>query len=134
MEIFKSSLPANSGRASSFLRKGDSLRWTAYSNECLCILETQQEAPSDALLVRIVRLRLICEKVIEAHWSGAVNLGDQSARPPAIFYLKSLESQIQDFKSKIPLELANNSKWSPEIQYCLVFLCRFADAWQQKPC
>jgi len=116
----RSSLRADSFRSSSFLRKGESLRWTAYSNECLRVLETQKETASDMLLVQLVKLRLISEKLIDAPWSGAVTHGDQSVRPPAMFYLKSLESQIQDFKSKIPNELADNSKWLPENQYCLI--------------
>ncbi|KAE9370271.1 hypothetical protein N431DRAFT_559479 [Stipitochalara longipes BDJ] len=97
-----------SSLSSSHLRKGDALRWTAYSNECLRVIETQKEADSDVLLVQLVKLRLILEKVTDAPWSGAVTQGDQSARPPAMFYLKSLESQIRDFKSKIPSELADN--------------------------
>lgn len=97
-------------RSTAYLRKGDTLRWTAYSNECLRVIETQQEFASDALLVQLVKLRLISEKVIDAHWLGSVTDVDNSIRPPDIFYLKSLESQLYNFKSSIPSELANNSK------------------------
>jgi hypothetical protein len=100
----------DSGRSSSFLRKGETLRWTAYSNECLRVLETQKEFPSDVLLVQLVKLRLISEKMIDAPWSGAMIQADHSTTPPAMFYLKSLEAQIQDFKSNIPTEVAGNSR------------------------
>jgi hypothetical protein len=116
---------ANGARSSSFLRKGETLRWTTYSNECLHILETQKECASDILLVQLVKLRLISERVTDAHGSGQV---DHSIRPPAIFYLKSLEAQLQDFKSNIPHELADNSKWSIELSCTGSIIC-FKDSY-----
>lgn len=101
---------ANSGRSSSLLRKGDSLRWTAYSNECLHVIETQKEFASDVLLVQLVKLRLISERVIDTPWSGVMNQEDHFIRPPAMVYLKSFEAQLHDFKSNIPSEFADNSE------------------------
>jgi hypothetical protein len=101
---------ANIGRSSSFLRKGDTLRWTAYSDECLRLIETQKEFASDALLVQLVKVRLISEKARDASWSSALAEVDHFMRPPAMFYVKSLEAQIHDFKSNIPSELTDNSK------------------------
>jgi hypothetical protein len=100
---------ANGGRSSSFLRKGDTLRWTTYSNECLRVLETQKEFASDLLLVQLVQLRLISERVTDAPWSVAVTQVGHSIRPPTMFYLKSLQAQLHDFKSIIPQELSDNS-------------------------
>lgn len=108
---FSTSLvPANEGRSFALSRKGDTLRWTAYSNECLRVIETQKEVASDTLLVQQVKLRLISEKVANAPWSSAMIQVDDSTNPPATFYLRSLGAQLHAFKSSIPAELADNSK------------------------
>jgi hypothetical protein len=69
------------------------------------VIETEKEVASDMLLVQLVKLRLISERVTE--WSVAQ---DNVLRPPAMFYVKSLQVQLNDFKSNIPTEFANNSK------------------------
>jgi hypothetical protein len=107
-----STSPANFHRPCSILRKGSSLRWTSYSNECLQVLETQKEFESDALLVQLVKLRLIFERVNELHWSSSSNENNIPMKAPAEFYLRSLETSLQDLKSKIPRELLNNGKSS----------------------
>lgn len=106
------SSPANSRRSSSFLQKGDTLRWTAYSNECLRVIETQKEFASDVLLAHLVKLRLISERVIDTPWTGAIMEGDRGMILPVVFYLKSLESQLRDFKSTISSTLADNGESS----------------------
>lgn len=111
--IHLQSLRANIGSTSSALRKGGTLRWTAYSDECLRVIETEKEFASDLLLVQLVKLRLISERVVNAPLAGSTVEVDSKYNfrgPPAMFYLKSLESQLQDFKSNIPPELTDNSK------------------------
>ena len=99
---------ANNDRPS-FARKGETLRWTAYCNECLAVLEEAKEFPSDLLLVRLVQSRLIIEKVNEVSW-GSPNEGEYVAIPSAMAYLRSLQAQLRALKAMIPLELADNSK------------------------
>jgi hypothetical protein len=76
------------------------------------VIEKQKESPSDIILVHIVKLHQISGKVSDAFpsWLGALAEEDSFIRPPAIFYLKSLEAQLHDFKSKIPPELKENSR------------------------
>ena len=73
------------------------------------MLEEQKEVASDGLLVQLVRLRLIAGKAIDLPWSGAAE-GDHFTRLSAMLYLKSLQAELQSFKSSIPSELASNSK------------------------
>ena len=73
------------------------------------MLEEQKEVASDELLVLLVKLRLITEKVVDLPWSGAAE-GDHLTSPSAMFYLKSLQAQLQRFRSSIPSELSSNSK------------------------
>jgi len=96
-------------RSCSTLRKGSTLPWTAYSNECLQVIEAEKEFESDTLLVQLVKLRLISERVNEMPWLSPV-AENTPMRAPAPIYLKSLEAQLQDFKSNIPSELSDNSK------------------------
>ena len=74
------------------------------------MIETQKEFASDVLLVQLVKLRLISEKVVDAPWSGAMVESNSFIRIPAMVYLKSLETQLHDFKSHIPRELVDNGK------------------------
>ncbi|KIN05469.1 hypothetical protein OIDMADRAFT_153650 [Oidiodendron maius Zn] len=94
--------------SSSFLQKGDTLRWTAYSNECLRVIERQKEFASDELLAHLVKLRLISERMVDTPCTGAIMEGDCGMTLPVVFYLKSLESQLRDFKSTISSALADN--------------------------
>jgi hypothetical protein len=73
-------------------------------------VEKEREFASDVLLVQMIKLRLICEKASHAPWSGFGAEINSIAGTPSILYIKSLESQLQDFKSNVPIELANNSK------------------------
>lgn len=77
------------------------------------MIDNEKEFPSDALLVQLVKLYLITEKVMKAPWSG--NFAEEGcvAGPSAVFYLRSLESQLHDFKSSMPEELRENSEYSP---------------------
>ncbi|KAL8907092.1 MAG: hypothetical protein Q9171_005997 [Xanthocarpia ochracea] len=82
----------------SFARKGQSLAWTAYCTECLVVIEQQKEYASDELLTRLVRSRLIAERVVDIPWPSMVDDGHLT-RPSAKLYLKSLQAQLRTLKS-----------------------------------
>ncbi|MCJ1378824.1 hypothetical protein MMC17_001923 [Xylographa soralifera] len=91
----------------SFARRGESLRWTAYCDECVLVLEQEKEFPSDELLIQLVKLRLINEKVVGFPHSGAPE-GGGSTRLSAILYLKSLQAQLRTFKSSFLTDLTDD--------------------------
>ena len=93
-----------------YFQKSDGLRWTAYSAECLRLIEETRELESDILFVQIVKSRLVFEKVMLAPWHDAIPDADHLIRTPTMFYLSALERLLQDFKSNIPLELQDNGK------------------------
>jgi hypothetical protein len=86
------------------------MQWTAYLTECLRVLEEEKEFESDALLVQLVKLRRISESVNSLSWSSTITEPDITIKAPATFYLRTLESQLQDFRNNIPSELATNRK------------------------
>ncbi|KAL5319887.1 hypothetical protein ACEPPN_012945 [Leptodophora sp. 'Broadleaf-Isolate-01'] len=84
------------------LAKGNPLLWTAHSEHCLRMLEHEKEFDSDALLVQLVKLRLLSTRINDGF--GAEGM----VTAPVSFYLKSFEGQLQNLKDNIPPELSNN--------------------------
>ena len=98
------------------------MRWTRYLDECLRFLEEKKEYPTDALLVSLVRVQLICNKGGALTWNGL--FGDAEMRIPADFYVRTLKSQLDDLERSIPGELKSNSVFSslppyPDISFNL---------------
>ncbi|KAK4937644.1 hypothetical protein LTR10_021790 [Elasticomyces elasticus] len=89
--------------------RGSAMRWTAYLNECLRMLETEKEFDSDATLVQLVKLRLISDRTRDLPGPSADGEVDLAAKVPTDFYLKSLEAHLRDFKSSIPSDLSNKT-------------------------
>ncbi|KAI1618975.1 hypothetical protein EDD37DRAFT_624261 [Exophiala viscosa] len=89
--------------------RGSVMRWTAYLNECLRILETENELDSDAALVQLVKLRLISDRTRDMAGPSADADVDLAAKLPTDFYLKSLEAHLRSFKSSIPDGLSNRA-------------------------
>ena len=79
-------------------------------DECITVLAEGKEYPSDEFLVQMVKLQLIVEKVGQAPWHDGLGDANGSARAPWIFYLKALQSQLQDPQVKIPTELDKSGK------------------------
>ena len=102
-------------RVSSYFQRVDALRWTPYLDECITVLAENREYPSDALLVQLVKLQLIVEKVGHAPWHDGRGDTTGSARAPSIFYLKSLQAHLRDFKVNIPPEYQKNGKAMSQI-------------------
>lgn len=88
---------------SAFLHKMDGLRWTPHLEESLKILQERQECPNDEMLVQQVRLQLISEKVAHGTWDGSTKI-------PLSFYVKALQSQVQEVIGKLPARLQCNGK------------------------
>ena len=95
-------------RLSFYFQRLDALRWTQYLEDCIAVLAEKKEYPSDTLLIQMVKLQLIMEKVGQCPWHEAHEEFTDFARAPAIFYLKALQVQLQDFKTEIPPEIQKN--------------------------
>ena len=74
----------------------------------MTVLAEEKEQPSDALLIDLVRLRLIVEKVGRAPWNEGQNDSTSSTKAPSAFYLKALQAQLQDFRTKVCPEIQDN--------------------------
>ncbi|OKL64224.1 hypothetical protein UA08_01025 [Talaromyces atroroseus] len=89
---------------SSSLRKGQSLRWTSYFDDCLRVLQDTKENESDETLVQIVKLRQVSDKVVDYSRLGE----GPSEGIPATFYVKSLRSELHESVTSIPSNLPQN--------------------------
>jgi hypothetical protein len=61
---------------------------------------------TDILLVYLVRVQLICNKVIIASWNDS--FGDSESRAPSDIFLKAVELQLDGLQKSIPPELKLN--------------------------
>ena len=74
----------------------------------MLVLAEEKEQPSDALLTDLVRLQLIVERVGRAPWHEGQSDATGSTRAPSSFYLKALQAQLQDFRTKLCPEIQDN--------------------------
>lgn len=88
----------------------DPLRWTPHMEECLTTLAESDESPNDTVLVQITRSRLLADIISQGPWSQNLYDIDTASRAPASFHMKAMQTQLQTLKSKIPVNLAENSK------------------------
>jgi hypothetical protein len=99
-------------RNSSYFQRLEPPRWTVYLENCLQMLAENKECPTDILLAILVRLQLITERIAQAPWNDG-STESLTPRAPATFYLKALETQLQDCKQTIPPEFQQNGKSLP---------------------
>ena len=93
---------ANRDRVATVLRRPHLLRWTPYTEECLEILGSAEDAlPSDAWLCQIIRAEHIVEEV---HFQfsmddpmSSVSLSDRNTEA----HVKLFEKKMIDWRSKV---------------------------------
>ncbi|KAL4904012.1 hypothetical protein BDW74DRAFT_179102 [Aspergillus multicolor] len=85
---------------STFVQKTDSLRWTPFMAECLRQVEEQQECINDEILVQQVRLQQITDKL---NMSTGYNPVSDSVQVPPAFYLRSMQTQLQNIQPRVAL-------------------------------
>lgn len=76
---------------------------TRYLYECLKVLEEEKDCPTDELLVRLVRVQLICNRGSALAWNDV--LGDADVGVPTDLYVKSLKLQLENLEHSVPQEL-----------------------------
>ncbi|KKA17557.1 hypothetical protein T310_8508 [Rasamsonia emersonii CBS 393.64] len=91
----------------SYYQKFEGMRWSPYMEECLQVLAEKPEYPTDEVFVYQIRLHLITEKAVPISIRNREVEQVENLRG-SILYLKGLQSQLQDVKSKIPPHLENN--------------------------
>lgn len=98
--------------ASMALRRPNLLRWTAYMQECVEVLEKSPDAlPSDALFCQYVRLQKICDEI-----SVAFQMDDPSATaisisdPKVSYTIDVYEQKLKEWERNLSQELRGRKK------------------------
>jgi hypothetical protein len=79
--------------------------------ECLEFLAQKKATLDDAVLVQIVRAQRVVDKVIKGLGNGFDGVEDgYNTGAPLSFYLKGLQSEIDEIRAGMPTELLQNSK------------------------
>ncbi|KAL2858574.1 hypothetical protein BJY01DRAFT_723 [Aspergillus pseudoustus] len=111
------------------LSRTDYLRWTPHMTECLDVLAQTKATPDDAVLVQIVRAQRVVDKVIK----GLGNVFDgvdegYNTGGPLSFYLKGLQSEVDDIRAKMPPELHQNTIVLAHLSYAEIAIYEIAVA------
>lgn len=82
-------------------------------DECLQILNDTNDCSSDAILVLEVRIQLLLHKANQMGWSpgGSTSENVDSPMIPPAFFLKSVQSQLQQIKAGVSTELSQNGRF-----------------------
>jgi hypothetical protein len=78
--------------------------------ECLELLSSEQECPTDEIFAHQVRLHLIAANTIQATSNETGSDTWDAPRASLPFYLKALRSQLVSAKGSLSVEAQNNSK------------------------
>ncbi|KAK2594141.1 hypothetical protein QQS21_008140 [Conoideocrella luteorostrata] len=87
-----------------FIGKMETLAWTPHMEECLQVLERQNEAKTDIVLVTMVRIQLIGEEVQKLTREKPMDPGEI----PAYIFKPGLISRLDDIRVRLPDHLAKN--------------------------
>ena len=100
-------------RVSSYFSQIDPMRWTPHMEECLHILSETHDCPADVVLVLQVRIQLLLHRANQMGWSagGIDSENNDSPMIPPAFFLKSVQSQLQQLKSGLSTEIQQNGKF-----------------------
>ncbi|CBF75950.1 hypothetical protein AN3533.2 [Aspergillus nidulans FGSC A4] len=94
------------GCNSTFVQRTDSLRWTPFMDECLKLLEKQQECLNDEILAQQVRLQLISDKLNLGPYHGGLAATPDPIQAPPAFYLHSMHAQLRSIQPRVAPKLA----------------------------
>jgi hypothetical protein len=70
-------------------------------DECLRVLSSQHEAPTDEMFAHQVRLQLIAKKVVQTSSNYIEFDKSETHKAPLPFYLKAFQSQLADIKLSV---------------------------------
>ncbi len=101
---------ANAGylRMWTSLRQMEALRWTPYMDECVRALREERETELDFLLIHQAKCYVVVDHLTlpSAEWA----VEGEEPRPPAAYFVKAMQRQLQDIKQSLPVEMQSHSQ------------------------
>ncbi|KAI5458755.1 hypothetical protein BGZ63DRAFT_51961 [Mariannaea sp. PMI_226] len=86
----------------------DTLRWTPHMAECVNQLQQSEECESDLLLAALVKIQKLVDKIRQFRLHEREAGRAVSLRPPALFYAKALQTELDDAKRQLRPDLQSN--------------------------
>jgi hypothetical protein len=99
---------ANLLSVGNFFQRSEPMRWTAYLEECLNLLQQTKEHPTDELLVYLIRVQLICNGIVADGWSDVYHITNTSQKLPRLHYMHLHKMQLDEVKRSMPDHLKIN--------------------------
>lgn len=85
-------------------------QWTQYHEECLQVVESSREYPTDQMLVHLVRIQLVKNKISKINWIEISSPGSIGTQLRQEFYMKTFVAQIKELELALPEDLKSNCK------------------------
>jgi hypothetical protein len=95
-----------------YLHRMEPISFTPYMDDCLRILQEEKEAPTDALLIQLVRVQLIRDKASSLIKIGPTPISG-TTNPLYVsgdFHIQTLVSQLEEVDKSIPETVKSNGK------------------------
>jgi hypothetical protein len=105
-----------SSSAAMSLRRPLLLRWSAYNDECLELLDTAPDAlPSDKWLCHLVRIQHIAEDVgfqfSMDDPASVISLSDTKTQ----YHLKGFETKLEEWRQHAPTDVSQRKAFFPSL-------------------
>lgn len=104
----------------------ESLRYTAYIQDCMKVLEDSREYESDITLLYLVRVQRLTERIFELY-SNDKAVEDIPGLPsaPISAYIAAFQNEIDNMRANLPPKLQNDSMlpssiFNPESGNCVI--------------
>lgn len=95
-------------RCTSILGKMETLVWTRHMDDCLDVLERENDQPQDEVLVAVVRAQLVNEdvqKLLRRQGSG------DNGQGPTHIHKAGLVARLEQLRQRLPERLHTHRKW-----------------------
>jgi hypothetical protein len=99
----------SSHRVWTSLRQMEALRWTPYMDDCVRILREESEAELDFLLAFQAKCYVVVNQMIHSHSEWTTD--GEGPRPPAAYFIKALQLQLQGIRQSLPAEMQPGSQY-----------------------
>ena len=90
------------------LRQMEPLRWTPYLDDCVRILMEERDTKLDFLLILQAKCYIVVAQMIHPHSEWAADT--EGSRPPAAYFIKATQLQLQDIRQNLPADMQTDSQ------------------------
>jgi hypothetical protein len=87
----------------------EALRWTPYMDDCVRILREERETELDFLLILQAKCHVVVDQMMHPH--SECTADGEGPKPPAAYFIKALQLQLQDIRQSLSAEMQTSSQY-----------------------